>query len=256
MKPLYTVAEFEAAKSRQPLPLVCSHCTKTFYRTKKFIQVAIWNERKGRKHSADFCSIQCHNAAITPPTQVNCTQCGKPFNKGPKEIKKSPHHFCCQSCSARWTNTHKTKGTRVSKLEKWLAIKLPESYPSLEFHFNRKDAINGELDIFIPALRLAFELNGIFHYEPIYGLEKLGSIKSNDQRKFAACHERSIELCVIDVSTMQKFKEHRAVKFLTIIQDIINARLASLSALPAMVEHAGLEPATYRLPACRSSQLS
>ena len=31
MKPLYTKAELKAAKSRDPLPLKCVHCSKTFY---------------------------------------------------------------------------------------------------------------------------------------------------------------------------------------------------------------------------------
>jgi len=44
-------------------------------------------------------------------------------------------------------------------------------YPDLVIHFNKKDAINSELDIYIPSLKLAFELNGIFHYEPIFGKE-------------------------------------------------------------------------------------
>lgn len=109
----------------------------------------------------------------------------------------------------------------MSKLERWLQEQLPALYPDLEFHFNRRDAIQGELDILIPSLKLAFELNGIFHYEPIYGAEKLTSIQDNDQRKFQACLERGIELCLIDTSSMKNFKEPGARKFLAIIQGIL-----------------------------------
>ena len=35
-----------------------------------------------------------------------------------------------------------------SKLEKWLEEQLIKMYPNLEIHFNRKDAINSELDIY------------------------------------------------------------------------------------------------------------
>ena len=83
-------------------------------------------------------------------------------------------------------------------------------FPSLEFHFNRKDTINSELDIYIPSLKIAFELNGIFHYEPIYGPEKLGQINNNDERKMQACIEHGIELCLIDVSTLTYFKPEKA----------------------------------------------
>lgn len=95
----------------------------------------------------------------------------------------------------------------------------------LEFHFNRKDAINSELDIFIPSIRLAFELNGIFHYEPIFGVENLSKVKNNDNRKFQACIERNIELCLIDVSKQRYFKIDTSKKYLNIITKIIDLKL-------------------------------
>ena len=101
---------------------------------------------------------------------------------------------------------------------------LPFKYPNLEFHFNRKDAINSELDIYIPTISLAFELNGVFHYEPIYGADKLKQIQNNDNRKFQACLERNIELCIIDVSAMEYFKIDKCQKYLNIITDIIEKK--------------------------------
>ena len=138
------------------------------------------------------------------------------------EKSKSGNQFCSRSCSNKYNNARKTKGTRVSKLEVWLSKQLPELFPDLEFHFNRKDAINSELDIFIPKLKLAFELNGIFHYEPIFGSEKLSSIQNNDDRKFQACIEAGIELCLVDVSSMTYFKPKKGQKYLDIITNIIN----------------------------------
>jgi len=140
------------------------------------------------------------------------------------QIKKSKLNFCCQSCAATYNNTHKTKGTRISKLEVWLSKQLQQLYPNLEFQFNQKEAINSELDIYIPSLRLAFELNGIFHYEPIYGSEKLSSTQNNDNRKYQACIEQGIELCIIDTSHQTYFKEQTSLKFLNIIQNIINLK--------------------------------
>lgn len=97
-------------------------------------------------------------------------------------------------------------------------------YPALVFHFNRKDAINAELDIYIPSLKLAFELNGLFHYEPIFGADKLAQIQNNDERKYQACIEHGIELCLIDVSSFKNFKEKGAVKYLSIIQEVISRK--------------------------------
>jgi hypothetical protein len=68
---------------------------------------------------------------------------------------------------------------------------------------------------------VAFELNGIVHYEPIYGSDKLDGIQSNDLRKIFACAEEGISLCVIDVSSLKYFKENKAERFLNIILKII-----------------------------------
>jgi ribosomal protein L44E len=223
MKPLYSQVEFNNATSREQLSLECLHCHNTFFATKNRIQSIL----KGKSvWTGDFCSTKCQNDLQSPPVIVNCDQCGKPFRKHPKEVKKVKHNFCCQSCAAKYNNAHKTKGTRVSKLERWLAEQLVLLYPTLEFHFNRTDAINGELDIYIPALKLAFELNGIFHYEPIYGVEKLTAMQTNDHRKMLACAEHGIELCVLDVSHEKYFKPAKAQKFLDITANLIHSKLS------------------------------
>jgi len=103
-----------------------------------------------------------------------------------------------------------------------LETQLTSLHPELEFHFNRKDTIDSELDIYIPSLKLAFELNGIFHFEPIFGTHKLNQIQSNDQRKFLACAERGISLCILDVSHIKYFKDRTSKPFLDIIERIIS----------------------------------
>lgn len=182
----------------------------------------------------DFCSRKCLYAHQVTSVEVQCLQCGVSFSKLLNQTKKSPNHFCGHPCSARYHNAHKSTGTRVSKLELWIQRELPKLYPNLEFHFNRRDAIKGELDIYTPSLRLAFELNGIFHYEPIYGPEKLLGIQSNDMRKFQACLEHGVELCILDVSRMTNFKESGALKYLQIIKHVLDQRLG---------RETGIEPA-------------
>ena len=93
-------------------------------------------------------------------------------------------------------------------------------YPNLKIEYNQTNAINGELDIYIPSLKLAIELNGIFHYEPIYGKEKLHAMKTNDKRKFQACLERGIELCIINTGKTS-FSEKTADKYLDIIKNLV-----------------------------------
>lgn len=155
------------------------------------------------------------------PQLIKCSNCGVEKTKFACDLKKVKNSFCSSSCAATYNNTHKTHGYRRSKLEKWLESELLRIFPDLDFHFNRKDAISSELDIYIPSLKLAFELNGIFHYEPIYGEEKLKQIQNNDSRKFQACLEKGIELCIIDSSKFSYFKPEKAQKYLDIILMII-----------------------------------
>ncbi len=213
---LYSDKDLKLSKNLEKLLIKCDQCSIIFPRTKKDIISA-----NRQKCNSQFCSLKCAGDAGSTKQKVTCKQCSIWFSKTPYEIKEHPNHFCNSSCAATYNNTHKTKGTRISKLEIWLSEKLPKLYPSLEFHFNRKDAINSELDIYIPSLKLAFELNGIFHYEPIFGKEKLAQVENNDQRKFQACIENNIELCTIDVSSLKYFKENNAQPYLDIIINVI-----------------------------------
>lgn len=111
--------------------------------------------------------------------------------------------FCSHSCAATYNNQHKTTGTRRSKFEIFVEEKLKHDFPQLTIFFNDKTAINSELDIYIPQLHLAFELNGIFHYEPIFSHNKLIQIQNNDQQKIIQAYKANIELVIIDVSQIK-----------------------------------------------------
>ena len=222
---LFTEKEFNSAKSRDTLLLRCDVCQKKHFKQKNEIQLA-----NKRGHLSHCCSPKCsreqagRSKGESRKVRTTCDQCGKEFKKYQREIEKTQHNFCSSSCSATYHNSHKKHGTRRSKLEAWLEEQLPSLYPNLEFKFNSKEEINSELDIYIPSLKLAFELNGIFHYEPIYGQDKLNKIQNNDDRKFQACLESSIELCIIDSSGLKYFKPKNAQKYLDLIQSIIEKR--------------------------------
>ena len=173
-----------------------------------------------------YCSKECRNKGTNRNDSVSvmCKNCNVSFTKHHCAVKRNPSHFCSRSCSATYNNKNKTHGTRRSKLEVWLEEQLTLNYPNLEIHFNRKDNINSELDIYIPSMKLAFELNGIYHYEPIHGSEVLERIRNNDNRKFQACLERGIELCIIDSSSLAYFKPTNAKKYLDIICKLISEK--------------------------------
>lgn len=223
MKPLYTQTEFNSAKSTDKLSCECYQCGNIFYSPKKEIKYTLKNNLERIK----YCSIECRNSAQLKNIILDCKNCGETFNKKYREYKRDPdkNHFCSRSCAASYNNKHKKHGTRRSKLEGWIEEQLTILYPNLDIHFNRKDIICSELDIYIPSLNLAFELNGIFHYEPIYGKDKLKQIQENDYSKTKACHDNQIDLCIIDTSTQKRFTPKSSEKYLNIITNIIKERL-------------------------------
>lgn len=156
---------------------------------------------------------------------TKCEWCGKECFKRKDQLKSYEHHFCDRKCSFHYKKKHLKMKCVRSKLEKWIEEQLIIIYPKLEILFNKNDIIGSELDIYIPSLKLAFELNGLFHYEPIWGDNRLDSIKNNDKRKFQACSEKYIGLCVIDTSKQRYVTPKTSQQYLDIITNIINERL-------------------------------
>jgi hypothetical protein len=220
MIPLYSEIELLNSKSDDLLPCKCIQCENKFYKQKRTILKAIRNQHG---HNGNFCSNKCkvifHNKH---KKTVICKNCQLKFEKIPSQI--TINNFCSKSCSATYNNKNKKTGTRRSKLEIYIEEQLKQIYPNLHIDFNKKDTINSELDIYVPSLKLAFELNGIFHYEPIYGNKKLSQIQENDISKSKLCIENQIDLCIIDVSNLKYFKPSNAKKYLDIVVNIINQR--------------------------------
>lgn len=216
----------------------CEICNKEFEKIMAFTGHKAWHVKR---NNLDTVAARARIKAKKEYNMVKyyldpyvCKFCTKsiPYEKASAkriELKRgAKHSFCNQSCAASYHNTHKTTGIRVSRLEKWISEKLTILYPLLDIQYNRKDAINSELDIYIPSLKLAFELNGPFHYEPIFSEEKLKKIQNNDQRKMQACLERGIELCVIDTSNHSYVKDSTCMPYLNIITQIISLKISSL----------------------------
>ena len=231
MLPLFDITKINEYKYNENLPFQCEKCSQTFTFQVKYIKQRIKINKPIR-----FCSPKCMGVANTITIEVICKQCNLTFIKRPSQISKSGNNFCSSSCSAKYNNTHKTTGTTRSKLEIWLEQQLTINFPQLNILYNDKLTINSELDIYIPSLNIAFELNGIFHYEPIFGSDKLSSIQNNDHRKFQACLEHNIELVIIDSSSLKKFKEKNAEKYYQIINTIIATKLVPLKGIAPLTD--------------------
>ena len=222
MKPLYTEQQFNNTKSRDTLPCKCYNCDSTFKITKKRIQDAL---NPNLVDKGMYCSIQCSQEHKKTLEQINCYQCNCVIEKRKSTINRNKFTFCSNSCRTQYYNQHKTWGSNRSKLEKWVEDELTRLYPNLEIRYNDRTAIGLELDIYIPSVNIAFEINGIFHYEPIFGVDKLNRTIKNDKNKFKICHEQNISLCVINTSEETYFKPKKCQRYLDIITEIINQNI-------------------------------
>src|SRR5690554_4724966 len=203
-------------KSRDLVELRCNSCGVLYRKPKNQIQGAI----KGRNQTKNFCSHDCDCTSRKEKIPLTCTHCDKEFLKIPSKVSKK--NFCSKSCSASYNNKNKTSGTRRSRLEHYLQEVLEEKYPTLEILFNDKSVLGSELDIFIPSLRIAIELNGIYHYEPIHGYDKLFKIQKNDCEKKCLCDDKGIKLIEIDTRVQKRFSVNTSMQFVTLISNIID----------------------------------
>lgn len=183
--------------------------------------------RSKRNKSAIFCSRTCqykHNRLMNS-TECTCTKCNKTFVRRNSQVIRPKNHFCSHSCNSIYNAQHKTKGTRRSKLECYLEEQLSSLFPSLEIKYNCKTTIKSELDIYIPDLKLAIELNGIYHFKPIYGEKKLQKIQTNDLLKKEACTNQLITLVTIDTSSQKRYSHESSKEYLTSITELLSSYL-------------------------------
>lgn len=212
---LISIKEIASMSWSCKIPIKCDFCGKNSEKTKNtfYFHGGIDETYK------TYCNIKCVQSSNKKKrTNVSCKNCNKLFEIVDRSKKRL---FCTKSCSAFYNNTHRKTGTRISKLEIWLKNQLLQKFPDKKILFNDKQTINSELDIYFPELKIAFELNGIYHYEPIHGVELLQRIKNNDNRKFQACLEKGIELCIIDTSSQKYFKETTSIIYLDIICSVL-----------------------------------
>jgi len=200
--------------------LTCENCKIIFQKNSR-----AYAAHKCKKSKFFFCSRNCARQFTNKATITPCKNCSKDVLRNQAERRKSVNVFCNRSCAASYNNKHKKYGNRRSKLEQFIENKIKTEIPNIKFLCNDKTAIKSELDFYFPELKLAFEINGIFHYEPIFGLEKLTKTQINDKQKFKLCHEAGIELCVI--ATLDGYMKKEVLeKYWTKFQALLVEKMA------------------------------
>lgn len=157
--------------------------------------------------NSKFCSDKCKYQSYRKYDTV-CKGCNIIFKSERKDAK-----FCTNSCKSINLNlssyAHKAGGRSRSKIELFVEDKLKTDFPEIKFSFNDKTTIGLELDVYIPELKIAIEYNGIVHYEPIYGENKLNKVQNNDKQKMIRCYNSGIELIVIPLGKKGISKSQR-----------------------------------------------
>ena len=176
------IKEEKINKSETPKidTLICKCCSNIFeYKTKKAL----------------YCSSRCKSNSRRK-YEHTCIGCNVVFLNTEKDAK-----YCSNSCKSinlRLSSyAHKAGGKSRSQIELFVEEKLVKDFPNIKFIFNDKETIGSELDVYIPELKMAIEINGILHYEPIYGEEKLTKVQNRDKQKMINCYNLGIELIVI-----------------------------------------------------------
>lgn len=210
---LKTPEEIESIKYNDFIPMQCPDCNSFFNKLKKEYTRKI----KNNPNHTFYCSQPCVANSQRKRVEVECQYCSVKFIKKSAEIKKTKNNFCNKKCHMSYCNKNKITGTTRSKIELRIEKQLQLDYPQLTIIYSDR-SLGLELDIYIPSLNLAFEIQGIFHYEPIFGQAKLDYIQENDKRKKKLCKDNSITLVEIDIS---KFKYITADRFKEIYTQII-----------------------------------
>ena len=216
MKPKFNINEFEKLKNSEII-FECEICKSEFKSTKKYLKRALGITKSKRPPSLKYCSIECIRKSKMTGQYKKCKNCEVEVYRSIGELRKSKNVFCGHSCKAIFWNKEKNYGVNRSKIEIWIEEEIKKRY-TFEISFNDRKILNNlELDIYIPDFNIAFELNGIFHYQPIFGDDKLKITENNDLRKFKECEEKNIKLYVIDISDSKRFNKERDKKYLDFI---------------------------------------
>lgn len=193
--------------------MLCPTCNRVYYKPTKRIQENL------KRHRTSFCSRMCKDNHQVTSKILRCTQCGVSLKRKAGEVAKSKsgNFFCGVSCSAVYNNLHKKHGKTRSKYELHLEEIVRTQYPTLDYSANDK-RLGAEIDFLFPGLKLAVEVNGVYHRLPIHGQNKLRRIQELDKKRKDLCQAHGLSLHIIEVTDIRRDKESVTQQFIDLLE--------------------------------------
>jgi len=202
-----------ARNKRKNTEVICQQCGKSFLKENYELT----------RFPNHFCSHRCFHDYDSETNTIitNCAFCGEIVKRYKNQVNKSisGNVYCSRNCSASFSNKER-KRVRRSKIEASFFEQLCQLFPNLNILPNDKQMLDGlEVDIAIPELKLAIEWNGIVHFKPIYGDNKLHKVRTKDARKIQLSNDKNINLIVIADLDSSKSTLKKAIDEVKIIID-------------------------------------
>jgi hypothetical protein len=176
----------------------CKDCAKT-RRREKFVG---YHKNRSESSKKKLKEYQDEYKKLNR-AQGKCSDC-----KNPPEEGKSRCASCREKSLLRRTRYNRKLGHSEAgqSQQQKRVYDIIKDYTEYRVLYNNRKMIRNpntdyglELDIYIPRLKLAFEVDGIFHREPVYGEERLLMQQANDKIKDEQCRKNGILL--IRIST-------------------------------------------------------
>jgi hypothetical protein len=208
----FSQKEYNAARYRDKISVVCNHCKIIFPAYKRLIQRDIVSNI-----TAMYCTRKCQAEArslANGTVTINCLTCGKSRKYRVFEQKAGHKRFCSRSCIAKYYHKYRKITTHNrSKAELRIVELIHKDFPNLGIEENIRTLLPSgyEVDILIREKNLAIELNGPVHYFPIYGAESLNKTKNRDIIKQVEIQQLGINLFVLDISMLNSTKKHQTI---------------------------------------------
>lgn len=161
----------------------CIYCNKKYKLSKSKID--------RDRNIGNFCSQKCLSNYRDSKVNFNCDFCDKKHKTHKSTYDRAVNHFCSKKCASRYyCGKNLCEGIFEKTVKK----------TKIKYERNNREILNGlELDFYFPNIKLAVEINGPSHYEPIYGEKSLKQQKKRDRTKKKLCKIKNITLFVISV---------------------------------------------------------